>query len=114
MTVVTRAGEIAVVELPPKIDSVTVREVEQSMIDAVQPGARLVIDGAAVTYMSAAGVRSLATVLRLADDRRARVAFCSFGGAAADCLLVAGFSRLLNVVDTRQEAMDQLRSIAAE
>jgi anti-sigma B factor antagonist len=110
MTSVVGAKEIVIVELPAKVDSVTARDIQQSMTDAVVPGARIVVDGTAVTYMSAAGVRALATVLRLAETRRARVVFCSFTGPAADCLVVAGFARLLDVVDSRQDAFARLQS----
>ncbi|WP_300779482.1 STAS domain-containing protein [Enhydrobacter sp.] len=104
------AGDIVTVVLPDRIDSVTAQEVERSMLDALVPGARVVIDGSAVAYMSAAGVRALATALRQAEERQARVVFCRFTGAAEDCLVVAGFSQLLDVVGSPEEAVAKLRS----
>ena len=104
------AGDIVTVVLPDHIDSVTAQEVEKSMLDALVPGARVVVDGSAVTYMSAAGVRALATALRQAEERQARVVFCRFTGAAEDCLVVAGFSQLLDVVGSPEEAIARLRS----
>ena len=95
--------------LPGQVDSTTAPGVEKSMIEGLRPGLRVIIDGSAVTYMSAAGVRALATVLRGAAQQQARVVFCGFVGAAADCLVVAGFSRLLDVVVSREEALDRLR-----
>jgi anti-sigma B factor antagonist len=104
------AGDIVTVVLPDRIDSVTAQEVERSMLGALVPGARVVVDGSAVTYMSAAGVRALATALRQAEERQARVVFCRFTGAAEDCLVVAGFSQLLDVVGSPEEAIARLRS----
>jgi anti-sigma B factor antagonist len=102
--------DIVTIVLPDRIDSVTAQDVEKSMLDAIAPGARVVVDGSAVTYMSAAGVRALATVLRQAEERQARVVFCRFAGAAEDCLVVAGFSQLLDVVGSPEDAVAKLRS----
>lgn len=104
------ADGIVTIVLPDRIDSVTAQDVEKSMLDAIAPGARVVVDGSAVDYMSAAGVRVLATVLRQAEEREARVVFCRFAGAAEDCLVVAGFSQLLDVVESPEDAIAKLRS----
>ena len=102
--------DIVTIVLPDRIDSVTAHDVEKSMLDAIAPGARVVVDGSAVAYMSAAGVRALATVLRRAEEREARVVFCRFTGAAEDCLVVAGFSQLLDVVGSPEDAVAKLRA----
>jgi anti-sigma B factor antagonist len=102
--------DIVTIVLPDRIDSATAQDVEKSMLDAIAPGDRVVVDGSAVAYMSAAGVRALATVLRRAEERQARVVFCRFAGAAEDCLIVAGFSQLLDVVGSPEDAVAKLRS----
>ena len=53
--------DIATVMLPERVDSATSASVEALMFAALRPGARVIVDGSAVTYMSAAGVRVLAT-----------------------------------------------------
>ena len=98
------ASDIVTVLLPERIDSVTAAEVEELMLNALVPGGKVIVDGSAVTYMSAAGVRALATALRRADERRARMVLCRFSGPAADCLVVGGFSELLEVVASPEEA----------
>lgn len=104
------ATDIVTIVLPDRIDSVTAQDVEKSMLAALTPGARVIVDGNSVTYMSAAGVRALATALRQADERQAHVVFCRFNGAAEDCLLVGGFSQLLDIVASPDEAAAKLRS----
>lgn len=96
------------VALPERIDSSTVTAIEQQIMDMLRPGLRLIVDGGRVGYMSAAGVRMLATLLHGAQARRAKLAFCRFNGAAAECLLVSGFSRLLEVAGSVEEAGRQL------
>ena len=79
------------------------------MFAALRPGARVIVDGSAVTYMSAAGVRVLATTIHRAEEQETRIVLCSFSGPAADCLLVSGFSQLFDVADSVDEAMKRLR-----
>lgn len=99
------SGEVRTVALPDRVDSVSASLIERDVAEQLGPGARVVIDGRAVTYMSAAGVRALATVLHRAVDRQAHVVFCCFSAAAADCLLVSGFSELFEVAGTVEEAV---------
>jgi ceramide glucosyltransferase len=108
-------GEIEIVSLPDCVDSTTAEAIEQSILGKVVPGARLIVDGGEVTYMGAAGVRALAGLLHHAQTAGARIVFCRFGGAAADCLVVSGFSRLLDVVESREEATIRLQpNLSAE
>ena len=102
-------GGIATIALPERVDSATSRAVEQRMMEALRPGQRLIVDGSAVTYMSAAGVRLLATILHRAREQQTRVVLCSFSGAAADCLLVSGFSQLFDIAVSKEEAAARLR-----
>ncbi|MBX9942551.1 MAG: STAS domain-containing protein [Reyranella sp.] len=105
-----RAEEaIATIMLPERVDSSTSESVEKSMLAALGPGARVIVDGSAVGYMSAAGVRALAVVLHRAAEQSARIVFCSFSGPAADCLLVSGFSQLFDVANSTEEAVLRLR-----
>lgn len=99
---------IATVMLPERVDSATASSVEAKLFSALQPGTRVIIDGSEVVYMSAAGVRTLATVLHRAEEQGARIAFCRFSGPAADCLLVSGFSVLFDVAESVAEASAKL------
>ena len=100
---------IATIMLPERVDSATSASVEALMVGALRPNARAIVDGSAVTYMSAAGVRALAIVLHRAAELSARIVFCSFSGPAADCLLVSGFSQLFDVADSTEQALSRLR-----
>lgn len=99
---------ISTVMLPAKVDSVTVTAVEGMLLAALRPGARVIVDGSQVAYMSAAGVRTFASVLHRAANVQARIVFCRFAGAAWDCLLVSGFSELLEIAGTTEEAAARL------
>ena len=100
--------EITTVALPERLDSATAPAVEKRLLDTLKPGARIAIDGFAVSYMSAAGVRLLATALHVAEERGVHIAFCRFEGAAADCLQVSGFAQLLDVAPSVESAVARL------
>ncbi len=87
---------------------VTAASVETLLLAEVRPNARIIVDGSDVTYMSAAGVRTLATVLHRAAEVGARVVLCRFSGPAADCLLVSGFSELFDVAENTADAANRL------
>ncbi len=99
---------IATIMLPERMDSVTASSVEQTLQAALTRGAKIIVDGSAVAYMSAAGVRALAGILHGAEAVGARIVFCRFSGAAADCLDVSGFSQLLDVAENIEAAMARL------
>ena len=103
----------ATVMLPAQVDSETSASVETLITEALRPGGGLIVDGSEVTYMSAAGVRVFARTLHRAEELGARLVFCRFAGAAADCLLVSGFAQLFDVADSVEAAVDRLRSKAA-
>ncbi len=105
---------IATIMLPERVDSATSTSVEALMVGALRPNVSVIVDGSAVTYMSAAGVRALAIVLHRAAELSAKIVFCSFSGPAADCLQVSGFSQLFDVADSTEQALSRLRPKLAE
>ena len=103
MTVVSK--DITTIMLPERMDSVTASSVERTLQAALTRGAKIIVDGSAVTYMSAAGVRALAGVLHGAEALGAHVVFCRFSGPAADCLDVSSFSQLLDAGGKQHSAV---------
>ena len=108
MSSMSKKQPISTLMLPAKVDSVSATDVEGMLMAALRPGARVIVDGSQVAYMSAAGVRTFASVLHQAANVQARIVFCRFAGAAWDCLLVSGFSELLEIAGTAEEASARL------
>ena len=104
-------GKVITVELPDRFDSASATILERDLTNQMTPGARIIVDGHAVTYMSAAGVRMLASVLHRAEERKAYLIFCSFSTSAADCLVVSGFSELFEVAESADEALNRLNGL---
>jgi len=103
------SNDIATIMLPERMDSVTASSVERTLQAALTRGAKIIVDGSAVAYMSAAGVRALAGVLHGAEALGAHVVFCRFSGPAADCLDVSGFSQLLDIAENIEGATARLK-----
>jgi anti-anti-sigma factor len=114
MNAVEWSGGINMFQLPERMDSATASGIEKDLLTALHPHTKLIVDGSAVTYMSAAGVRALATVLHGAQEQAAQVVFCRFSGSAADCLEVSGFSQLLDVADSVEAAHMRLQSTSTD
>jgi anti-anti-sigma factor len=110
LNAVDMSQDIEIVSLPDCVDSTTAEAIERSILGRIVPGGRLIVDGVEVTYMGAAGVRALAGILHRAQTAGARIVFCRFGGPAADCLVVSGFSKLLDVAESVEEATARLQS----
>ena len=110
MTEVKAKEGATTIVLPERVDSATATDVERMILDALQPSGQMIIDGHEVGYMSAAGVRTLATVLRRAGELQVDIVLCRFNGAAADCLLVSGFTELFDVADSTEEAVERLKT----
>lgn len=106
--------DIVTIMLAEQVDSATSAAVEAQMFAAMRPGGRVIVDGSAVSYMSAAGVRVLATAIHRAADEGTRIVLCRFSGPAADCLLVSGFSQLFDVAGSVEEARKRLGSSPAD
>ena len=106
--------DIATIKLPERMDSTTAAAAEQMLRATLRPGASIIVDGSEVGYMSAAGVRTLASVLHSAQEMDAHVVFCRFTGPAVDCLEVSGFAQLLDVAESLEEASSRLKSTARE
>lgn len=105
---------VSTVMLPAHVDSATAASVETTLVSALRPDASIIVDGSEVIYMSAAGVRTLATVLHRAAELGTRIVFCRFSGPAADCLLVSGFSELFDVAENVAAAMNRLEAQGAD
>ena len=106
---VTSADGIVNLKLPERLDSTTSGAAEAVLLAELRDGAHVIVDGSAVIYMSAAGVRVVVDATRKAAERGAKLALCRFTGAAADCLAVSGFAGLLEVAGSVDEALARLR-----
>ena len=93
--------------LDGRLDGASAPELEKRIAAAVDRGdARIVLDCAAMDYISSAGLRALLTGARQCQQKDGKLAIC---GLVPDCrsvLEVSGFLSILDCRDTRGAALE--------
>jgi anti-anti-sigma factor len=89
-----------------RIDTTTSAAVEEAVRRAVDDGARrLVIDFAAVEYISSAGLRVFLVLAKRMRDLRGRLVLCGMPEPVSQVFRLAGFMTLFQVEATREAAL---------
>lgn len=92
-----------------RIDSTTADAFESFLLGVVSAGERrLVVDFAAVDYISSAGLRVMLLVAKRLRDAKGRVALCSLGDPVRQVFELAGFLPLFVIVDSRDAAVREV------
>ena len=100
-----REDETLVVTLSGRIDGANAPEVQKALEDALAPEDRgLVLDMEGVTFMSSAGLRIVAIMINRTRTNRTRFALCSLSGSVMEVLATSGFSKMVPVLQTLEEA----------
>jgi anti-anti-sigma factor len=85
------------------------KQLEQALTGASRP-ASLLIDCAALEYVSSAGLRAFLVTARAAQRAGARFALCALQPAVREVFDLSGFSRILTVYPDRATALAQIPS----
>lgn len=104
---VVQVGDIRLVEIDGRIDSISVRELETALgggVDATRP---LLLDMSQVTYMSAAGLR----VLRRLHDDYGAVYIAQPSQRVREVMQITGLDTLYKLYESRVEAIHTLTPV---
>ena len=106
MQVVTsEQGCVSIITLTGRIDATTASSFETSCRELLDSGAKkVVVDLGGVEYISSAGLRVILTMVKAA----ATLAFCSMQSMVAEVFKISGFSSMLPIYATRDEAVSAL------
>jgi anti-anti-sigma factor len=103
------SNEVVILSLSGRLDAVTADPVKQRLLAKVgATGPRLVLDFASLTYVSSAGLRVLLEVARRVDAAQGRLALCAMVRHVHQVFELAGFSALIPIYATREEALTAL------
>ena len=72
------------------------------------PVAEVVVDLGGVEYISSAGLRVILTMVKASKAAAATLAFCSMQSMVAEVFKISGFSSMLPIYATRDEAVSAL------
>jgi anti-sigma B factor antagonist len=109
MTVTTVTdGAVTIASLTGEIDASTAPAIQQQLNPLVVPNARVVLDLAAVPYMSSAGLRLLLSIYRQITGVGGKIALAAVVDEIKDTMSVTGFLKFFVVHDTVTEAVASL------
>ena len=72
------------------------------------PVTEVVVDLGGVEYISSAGLRVILTMVKASKAAAATLAFCSMQSMVAEVFKISGFSSMLPIYATRDEAVSAL------
>ena len=109
MQVVTsEQGCVGIIALTGRIDATTASSFETSCRELLDSGAKKVVDLGGVEYISSAGLRGILTMVKASKAAAATLAFCSMQSMVAEVFKISGFSSMLPIYATRDEAVSAL------
>lgn len=101
-----KAGEVTVIAPEGRIDSATAKQLEAKVLEVVEAGEnRVVVDLAAVEYISSAGLRVILLAGKKAKAGGGGLVLSGLQPTIRDVFEISGFLRLFTVKDTRAEAV---------
>ncbi len=106
MNVTTKyAGSTAVVAVNGRIDSANAKDFDQKLSEVIdRGGSRLVIDCGDLTYISSAGLRAILLAIKRTNAAGGGMAMCRTPDHIREVLEVSGFTRLIQVYETVEDA----------
>ena len=110
MQVVTsEQGCVSIIALTGRIDATTASSFETSSRELLDSGAKKVVVAlGGVGYISSAGLRVILTMVKASKDAAGTLAFCSMQSMVAEVFKISGFSSMLPIYATRDEAVSAL------
>lgn len=101
----TRQDQLVLVKIEGRLDAATAAAAEKQLADLVTAGARSVaLDGSALAYISSAGLRVLLSLTKKIKGAGGRIALGGLQPQVKEILEIAGFSSIMPVYATAEEA----------
>jgi len=101
-----KSGVFLLVMVKGRMDTLTAPEFETECVKWLEAGeVRLVADLSGLDYISSAGLRSILSTAKKCKAKGGDIAFCNLSGIVAEVFSVSGFSTLLPVLETREQAL---------
>ena len=106
--------DVSVVGLKGKLDTATVASVEKELLGLINGGTRLlVLDLAALDYISSAGLRVLLVAAKALRAHQGRLVVCAVKRYVKEVLDMSGFSSVFPICESREEALAGAKSDAS-
>jgi anti-anti-sigma factor len=104
-----REDDIVVLRVGGRCDPTTVGDLQQCLDQVIEAGAtKVILDLAALQYISSAGLRGLLMAAKKLKDRGGALAVCAAQRYVKEVLDIAGFSSIIPTFDDEQQAVAAL------
>lgn len=108
---VTVQDGIAVLELAGRMDATTAPEFSGASQTILAEGnTRLIVDMTQLEYVSSAGLREILGLVKRIKALSGKLAFCGLKPVVAEVFRISGFSAIMTVCDSRQDAIKALEA----
>ena len=105
-----KIGDVAVIEITGRIDSVQAPKLHESVAALVTAGQRaILLDLTKVEYISSAGFRVLLLLARQAGQATSRLALCGLSPKVRQLFDLGGFLDLFPIASTQEEGIAATR-----
>ena len=100
---------ITILTLSGRMDATTANVFGDACKAALDDGAKkIIIDLGAVEYISSAGLRVILTMMKAAKAASGKLAFCSMQSMVSDVFKISGFSSMLSIYPSTEEALQAM------
>lgn len=107
----TNQGEYTLLTITGRLDSSRAGEAEAFFLQHLAlPARQFVIDLGSLSYISSAGLRIVLIAAKKAKAIQGRIIFASLSESVHEIFRMSGFLTLLEVVETREAAIELLRA----
>jgi len=104
-----RRGDILILQIIGKLDSSTSKDLEEKILSIIASSqGKLVIDLSQLDYVSSAGLRVFLLAAKRMDGAKGKMILCSLKDAVKQVFDIAGFSSLLTLTASTEEAIKNL------
>jgi len=104
-----RSGTVLVLSPTGRLDRGGAAEAEAEILGHIERGERrLVLDLAGLDYVSSAGLRTVLVIAKRLRQEQGAIVLCGFQPHVRDVFEISGFLSILDVADTRQDAVTKL------
>ena len=101
---------VSVTRVSGRMDATTVAEFNEECQNLLKSGSgRIIIDLEGLEYISSAGLRGILTMGKACKAAGTALAFCSMQSMVADMFKLSGFTSILRVYSTLDEALSGMR-----
>jgi anti-anti-sigma factor len=109
-----RQDDVLIVTVQGQLDTVSAPQFEARLLSLLEAGEhRVCIDCGPLEYLNSAGLKAFLLAAKELEARGGKLVLCDLAPSVKMIFEMIGFSQIMNVVDTREEALRRLTAQAA-